>query len=70
MAVLDPQVQISIIDLAAEWVESLELPTESPQELIKLKAERFDQAYQDLMKTILSSELEEQSPPKRRTRFF
>ena len=51
---LDPQVQISIIDLAAEWVDSLELPSKSPGELIKLKAERFDQAYQDLMKTVLS----------------
>ena len=68
---LDPQVQISIIDLAAEWVESLELPAKSPEQIIKLKAERFDQAYQDLMKTILSSGGDEAGSPKgRSTRFF
>ncbi len=62
---LDPQVQICIIDLAAEWVESLELTTKSPEGLIKLKAERFDQAYQDILKTILSSGLDESSSSKR-----
>ena len=64
---LDPQVQICIIDLAAEWVESLELNAKSPEELIKLKAERFDQGYQDILKTVLSSGFEEPFPPRSRT---
>ena len=68
---LDPQIQISIIDLAAEWVDSLEIPAKTPEQIIKLKAERFDQAYQDLMKTISSSSVEEAVPAKgRSTRFF
>ncbi len=58
-------------NLAAEWVESLELPAKSPEQIIKLKAERFDQAYQDLMKTVLSSGGDEAASPKgRSTRFF
>ncbi|MFC1987029.1 hypothetical protein ACFLVH_00535 [Chloroflexota bacterium] len=68
---LEPQIRISIIDLAAEWVESLELPAKSPEQIIKLKAERFDQAYQDLMKTVLSSGIDEPASTKgRSTRFF
>ncbi|MBI2288607.1 MAG: hypothetical protein HYU83_06515 [Chloroflexi bacterium] len=67
---LDPQVQISIIDLAADWVESLELTAKTPEAVIKLKAERFDQAYQDLVKTVLSSVAEETSPAKGRVRIF
>ena len=68
---LEPQVRTSIIDLAAKWVESLELPAKSPEQIIKLKAERFDQAYQDLMKTILSSGIDEAASAKgRSTRFF
>ena len=66
---LDPQIQICIIDLAAEWVASLELPAKSPEELVKLKAERFDQAYQDLVKTVLSSGFDESSSSKRKGRF-
>lgn len=66
---LDPQIQICIIDLAAEWVDSLELSDKPPEQIIKLKSERFDQAYQDLMKTILSSGLAESSPAKGRARF-
>ncbi|MBI4188187.1 MAG: hypothetical protein HY529_03160 [Chloroflexi bacterium] len=67
---LDPQVQISIIELAADWVESLELSAKTPEEIIKLKAERFDQAYQDLMKTVLSSATEEAATGKGRARIF
>ena len=69
---IDPQVQITIIDLAADWVEALELPAKSPEQMIKLKAERFDQAYQDLMKTIVSSGIEQVPATKggRSTRFF
>ena len=50
----DPQVQICMIDLAAEWVETLELNAKSPEEFIKLKGARFDQAYQDILKTVSS----------------
>ena len=61
---LDAQVQICLIDLAAEWVETLELDGSSPEGLIKLKAARFDQAYQDILKTILSSGFYEVTPSK------
>ena len=61
---LDAQVQICLIDLAAEWVETLELDGKSPEGLIKLKAARFDQAYQDILKTILSSGFYEVTPSK------
>ena len=55
---LDSQVQIRMIDLAAEWVQSLKLTADKPEELIKLKGKRFDQAYQDIVKTVLSSGFE------------
>ncbi|MFC1847661.1 hypothetical protein ACFLW5_02480 [Chloroflexota bacterium] len=66
---LDSDVQICIIDLAAEWVDSLELPEKTPEQIIKFRAERFDQAYQDIMKTILSSGLAESSSGKGKARF-
>ena len=57
MADLDPEVQISIIDLAASWVEDTRY-TETGQigaeTLIKRRAERFDQAYKAIVKTVAS----------------
>ncbi|MFC2025347.1 hypothetical protein ACFLTG_02930 [Chloroflexota bacterium] len=70
----DSEVQIRIIDLAAEWVASLKFEPEKPEEIIKLKAKRFDQAYQDIVKTVLSSGLEEAPSSRKllrpRVRFF
>ena len=54
---LDPQVQIHIIDLARELVDATQMaePSGQTQEtLIKKKAKMFDLAYKALLKTVQS----------------
>lgn len=55
MANLDPQVQIHIMELAAKWVVETRDTTPSQagsETLIKRRAERFDQAYKAIAKSI------------------
>ncbi len=55
LAHLDPQVQIRIIDVAEKWVVDTRESTPSgagSETLIKRKAERFDQAYKAIIKTV------------------
>lgn len=57
MANLDPQVQIRIIELAEKWVELTRdtVPSQAGSEtLITRRAERFDQAYKAIIKTVVS----------------
>ena len=49
---LDPQVQIRIIDLAAKWADLKSVP--SGQEFIEAKPKYFDQAYKAILKTVQS----------------
>ena len=52
---LDPQVQIRIIDLAWEWVKDTMEPAPSGRAQVKLiedRAKSFDQAYKAILKTI------------------
>ncbi len=54
LAHLDPQVQIRVIDLAAKWLEQTTPHTgQAGQEtLIQRRAERFDQAYKAIAKSV------------------
>ena len=55
LAHVDPQVQIHIIDLASKWVADTRDSTPSgagSETLIKRRAERFDQAYKAIIKTV------------------
>lgn len=52
---LDPQVQIRIIDLAAKWLEDTRTitPGGTTQKAgIEKRAEAFDQAYKAILKTV------------------
>jgi len=51
---LDPQVQIRIIDLAEEW-SKIAIPRATPEkEWFTQKAENFDKAYKAILKTVQS----------------
>jgi len=49
---LDPQVQIRIIDLANKWTELASQSISKAESMIEEKARRFDQAYKAMLKTI------------------
>jgi len=57
---LDPQVQIRMIDLAWQWAkETLKLPPgpRTRERRIQARAEGFDQAYKAILKTVQAGEL-------------
>jgi hypothetical protein len=57
---LDPQVQIRIIDLAWEWAKVTLQPRPGPRTWktkIQARAEGFDEAYKAILKTIQAGEL-------------
>ena len=62
---LDPQVQIRIIDLAWEWAKvTLERRpgTRTQQSRIQVRADGFDQAYKSIIKTVQGTELGKSEP--------
>jgi len=57
---LDPQVQIRIIDLAWEWAKVTLAPRQGPKSWktrIQARAEGFDEAYKAIVKTVQGGEL-------------
>jgi hypothetical protein len=53
MANLDPQVQIRAMELAITWSNHADVPqNQTPEAYTKIKAERFDQAYKAIIKTL------------------
>lgn len=56
---IDPQVQMHIIDLAWQWAKETLQPRPGPktqETRIQARAEGFDMAYRAILKTILSEE--------------
>ena len=56
---IDPQVQIHIIDLAWQWAKETLQPRPGPrtqETRIQARAEGFDIAYRAILRTILSEE--------------
>lgn len=55
MAELDPQVQIKVMEFAKEWATGFIIPSnQAPEAVIRIRAERFDQAYKAIIKTLTS----------------
>jgi hypothetical protein len=64
---LDPQVQIRIIDLAWEWAKvTLERGSGPRTQFtrIEARAKGFDQAYKSIIKTVQATELGTAEPTK------
>ena len=59
---LDPQVQIRVIDLAWKWTEAnVERGIEDPEARLKQASELFDKAYKAILETV---QAEQGSRPK------